>query len=545
MSGQIPTYDYIIVGAGSAGCVLANRLSEAPENKVLILEAGRQDRNWLIHIPMGVAKIWNQERFNWSYSSEPEPNMDNRQLYHPRGKVLGGSSSINMMAYVRGNGADYDRWAQMGLSDWSYEKVLPYFRRAEKFLNGTDVYHGDKGPLHTQPLLSQDPLMEAYFQAGRDAGFTVTEDFNGAEQEGLARMQFNIGGGRRQSSSVAFLHPVLHRSNLDLIVNAHVVKIDFENNKAVGVTYIKGGNIRSVRVDREVILSSGAFNSPQILMLSGIGPADHLREVEIEPRLDVQDVGANLQDHPSIMIEHKRSQTSDFHRWLRLDRLSIIMLRALLFRRGPATMPLGFGTGFVKSGPEVALPDIQLFFRLFSMHAHEWFPVFKPAGEDGLGFLACHLRPESRGTVRLRSSNPLDAPRIVNNFFSTEYDRRAIRQSFKYLRKIAGGSSFEGVRGDESVPGKDVQSDDEIDAYIRQTANTVFHPAGTCRMGVDEQSVVDTQLRVRGSQNLRVVDASVMPDLVGGNINAPVLMIADKASDMILGNDQLPSAELD
>ena len=537
-------FDYIVVGAGSAGCVLANRLSENSSHRVLILEAGKKDSNWLIHIPMGVAKIWNQDRFNWSYYSDPEPHMENRKLYHPRGKVLGGSSAINMMAYVRGNSGDYDRWAQMGLTDWSYERVLPYFCKAETFITGANDYHGEDGPVKTQPNPSADPLMEAYFEAGKAAGLPVIEDYNGAEQEGLARMQFNIGNGRRQSAAVSFLHPVLKRSNLKLVTEANVTQIDFDGTKAVGITYSQGGLSVTATAAKEVILASGAFNSPQLLMRSGVGPAAHLQEAGVRVVADRQNVGGNLQDHPSVMIEFKRRRRSDFHRQLRLDRLSFNMLRALFMKDGPATMPLGFGTGFVKSAPEIALPDIQLFFRLFSVYAHDWFPLVKPAGMDGLGLLACHLRPESRGTVRLDPKNPNGPPRILNNLLSTDYDRRAMRFSFKLMRTLAGAKSFEKDIEEETLPGPGVQGDDEIDAFIRQNAVTVYHPVGTCRMGIDDASVVGPDLRVRGCQNLRVVDASVMPDIVGGNLNAPVMMIADKASDIILGLDQLPAAAL-
>lgn len=537
-------FDYIIVGAGSAGCVLANRLSEDPSNRVLLLEAGKKDDNWLIHIPMGVAKIWNQDRFNWSYHSEPEPYMENRKLFHPRGKVLGGSSAINLMAYVRGNKGDYDRWAQMGLIEWSFERVLPYFRRAEKFIKGADVFHGEDGPLMTQPHPSTDPLMDAFFEAGISAGLQITDDFNGAEQEGLARMQFNIGNGRRQSAAVSFLHPVLHRPNLTVFTESNVGQIEFEGTRATGITFSRGENAITARAFKNIILASGAYNSPQLLMRSGVGPAEHLREAGIDVVAHSENVGGNLQDHPSLTIEFKRKRISDFHQKLRFDRLCINMMRALLMKDGPATMPLGFGTGFLRSAHEITLPDIQIFFRLFSMRAHEWFPLLKPPGMDGLGFVACHLRPESRGTVRLDLRNPLDPPRITNNFLSTDYDRHAMRFSFKMLRTLAGAASFAEDIGEEVLPGPIVQSDDDIDAFIRQNAVTVFHPVGTCRMGIDEAAVVDPKLQVRGCQNLRVVDASVMPDIIGGNLNAPVMMIADKASDIILGRSQLPAVEI-
>jgi choline dehydrogenase-like flavoprotein len=530
------TYDYIIVGAGSAGCVLANRLSANQKNSVLVLEAGKKDDNWLINIPLGTSKIWNDPKFNWSYISEPEPYMNNRRLYHPRGKVLGGSSSINMTAYVRGNAGDYDRWGQMGLTDWTYDKVLPYFKKSENYLTEQNKYHGNDGPLKTSLSPTEDPIYKSYIAAGEALGYPHQTDYNGKEQEGLTKMQFTTAEGRRQSTAVAFLHPALSRNNLKAITGAHVECIQFDGVKAVGVKYTNKGQTFIANAAKEVILSGGTYNSAQMLMLSGVGPAAHLIDHNIPIVADRANVGMNLQDHPSTTIEYERTTPSKFNKNLRYDRLVFNMLRAKLFKSGPAAEPIGFGTGFVKSREELALPDIQIFFRLFSSQAREWFPFLRKPGPSGIGLMACHLRPEARGSVTLASNKTADAPKIINNFFSTETDREALRQAFKIIRSIATNPALSAHIGAEIVPNRPVQSEEDIDNFIRETSNTVFHPIGTCRMGCDDASVVDPKMKVRGCDNLRVVDASIMPDLVGGNINAPVIMIAEKAADYILSS---------
>ncbi|MEE2760231.1 MAG: GMC family oxidoreductase N-terminal domain-containing protein [Pseudomonadota bacterium] len=531
-------FDYVIAGAGSAGSILAARLSEDGRSRVLVLEAGPRDSHPLIHIPLGTGKVWNMPSLNWSYMSDPEPHMDGRRLFHPRGKVVGGSGAINMAAYVRGHVGDYDRWAQMGLSDWSFEKVLPYFKRSENYAGGGDAYHGQGGPMQTQRNETTDTLMECWLEAGRTAGYGAVEDYNAASQDGAARMQFNIGSGRRSNSAVAFLRPALKRSNLTLITGAQATRIILDGKCATGIEYRQDGATRAVRAG-EVILAGGAYNSPQLLMLSGIGPAAHLREMGIDVIEDVNGVGGNLQDHPAISIEYRRLQTSQFMRNLRLDKLTINIARAWLFGTGPASRPVGFSTAFIRSREGLEMPNLQFFFRPYSRFARQWLPVVYPHEPDVVSITACHLRPESRGEVRLKSTDPMAPVGFVNNFLSTEVDREALRQAFKISRQWVGQPVFDGIRAEETLPGKQVETDTDIDAFIRETAMTVFHPVGTCRMGTDPASVVDPELRVRGTEGLRVVDASVMPDLVGGNINACVMMIAEKASDIIRGKPAL------
>ena len=537
ISGVPPSesFDFVIVGGGSAGCVLAYRLSEDGNSRVLVLEAGVRDSSMLIHLPLGVGKVWNDPRFNWSYMSEPEPHLGGRQIFHPRGKVLGGGSSINMLAYVRGNRGDFDRWRQTGLGGWSYDDVLPYFKRAESFEDRDNPYHGTDGPWKIRTTPIADPIIDTFFDAARSAGYPQTPDYNGAVQDGVARLQINADRGRRQSTAVAYLRPAMQRPNVKVETGAHVTRVLLEDGRAVGVEYVIGSETRRVRAEREVILSGGAINSPQVLMLSGIGPGDHLAEIGIETRHELPQVGGNLQDHPAISVEYEYATPSRFHKHLRMDRLFVNAIRAMLFGTGPVALPPSSLTGFFKSRPELELPDIQMFFRPTAIDAHEWFPVIRPPADESFAFRTCHLRPESRGTVRLRSADPVDPVRIQNNFLATETDRFVQRESFRIIRRLAAQPAFDGARGSELMPGADVNSDDEVDAFVRETLATVYHPASTCRMGADQNSVVDSELRVRGVDRLRVADASIFPDLVGGNINAVVVMVAEKASDMILG----------
>jgi len=543
MVGRSGQYDYVIVGAGSAGCVLANRLGAAGA-RVLVLEAGGPDKSWLIHIPLGVGKVWHSPDFNWSYTSDPEPHLNGKEIFHPRGKVLGGSSSINMMAYVRGHRGDYDRWRQMGLDGWSYADVLPYFRRAETFEDPANPFHGTDGPLTIQTSRVDDPLIDIFLEAAVAAGYELTEDYNGAKQEGFARLQVNVRDGKRCSAAVAYLHPAIARGGVDVETGAMVTGVMLERGRATGVRYLKEGVAEIAHAGTEVILSGGAINSPQVLMLSGIGPAEHLAEHGIAAMLDRPGVGGNLQDHPSIGIDYSYAVPSEFHRHLRMDRLALDMVRAHLFGTGRAAVAPSSATAFVRSGPEAELPDIQLFFRPVSVSAREWFPLLKAPAHETFTFRACHLRPESRGTVRLRSADPLAKVRIQNNFLSTDTDRRVMRDAFRLVRTLAFQRVFDPVRGPEFNPGAEVETDDQIDAFARANLGTVYHPIGTCRMGSDDAAIVDPELRVRGIEALRVVDASVFPDLVGGNINAVVIMIAEKAADAILGNQPPARAEL-
>jgi choline dehydrogenase-like flavoprotein len=537
----LASFDYIIVGAGSAGCVLANRLSEDATRRVLILEAGARDSDMLIHIPLGIGKIAGAQLYNWKYMSAPEPHADNRSIYHPRGKVLGGSSSINMMAYVRGHARDFDRWRQKGCDGWSYAEVLPYFMKSENFETGGDDWHGAGGPLQVKPAANADPIFEAFLKAGATAGYPRTDDYNGAEQEGFATLQQTIGGGKRSSGSSAFLRPAERRSNLKIVTEATVTRIIIEQGRAVGVAYTKGGVATEIRTTGEVILSGGAINSPQLLMLSGIGPGEHLKDHGLDVVCDLPGVGQNLQDHPAIGMNFLRSDVSDLHQHLRFDRLLLAMVRAQLFGTGFAATAPSSVTAFVKSGAEVKLPDTQYFCRLGGLQPKPWFPLLSPANPDGFAMLMAHLRPDARGAVSLASADSNAPPRILNNFLATERDRRILRDGVRRLRDLARQPSMAALAGEEVLPGTEIETDDEIDAYVRQYLGTVFHPCATARMGADDTAVVDPQLNVRGIDRLRVVDASVMPDIVGGNINAVVFMIAEKAADMIRGKTPLQS----
>jgi len=537
------TYDYIIAGAGSAGCVLASRLTEGEAAQVLVVEAGGRDWHPYIHVPLGMGKLHERRMFDWGFMTEPEPNLNGRSIEASRGKVLGGSSSINVMAYTRGNRADFDRWVQKGATGWTYADVLPYFKRCETFAGGANAWRGGSGPLGTEFAKTTDPLYPAWIEAAKAAGIATTADYNAASQEGFGRSQYTIRNGNRSSAATAFLKPALRRPNLTIETRALVTRVILRGTTAAGIEYIKNGRVLQAGATREVIVSGGAFSTPQILMLSGIGPAAHLYKVGIDPVIDLP-VGRNLQDHLAVFLSFVRSDPGPFHRQMRFDRMAFGMIRAWLFGTGPGTVVPGGLHAFVKTRPEIPAPDIEFMFRGVATDAHLWFPVIRPPRPDGFAIRPTLLHPDSRGEILLRSNDARDPMRIAYNFFSAPNDLPTLREGFQLARHIAYQQPLDRFRSAETAPGPSHTSDAEIDAYIRTTAITAHHPAGTCPMGVGPDAVLDPQMRVQGTERLRVVDASAMPDLISGHLNAAVLMMAEKAADIIAGKPPLKSAEV-
>jgi choline dehydrogenase/4-pyridoxate dehydrogenase len=531
------SFDYIIIGGGSAGCTLANRLSADGRTRVLLLEAGGWDRHLLLKLPLAWGAVLLNRMYDWGYDTEPEERMDNRRIEVARGKVVGGSSSINAMAYVRGNRADYERWASRGLPDWSYEKVLPYFRKQESWEGGASRYRGGNGPLAIRKARYQDPLVEAYLAGAQDMGYALNDDYNGIEQDGFARMQMTIRDGRRESAATGYLHPVLSRENLTVRVNSLVTRVAIEGTRAVGVEYIQKGERRFVSADREVILCGGAINSPQLLMLSGIGDPAELSTHNVPLKAALPGVGKNLQDHVAALLLYGRHDKSPFLRHMRADRLLLALGQGLLLGKGFATELPGGITGFVKTTADEPIPDIQLLFIAGSLAAKPYLQPFSQPFADSFACRVVLLRPESRGSITLASANPLVHPKIRQALLAIDADWRKLSAGIGIFRELAQLPRLAPYVAREIGPGAAVTTQSELEAYVQRTAVTAHHPCGTCHMGQagDGGAVVDPELRVHGVERLRVVDASVFPDLVGGNINAPVIMIAEKAADLILG----------
>ena len=529
MSGQ--EFDYIIVGSGSAGGFLALRLSENPANRVLVLEAGSTDAHWTTRIPAGSRYTYSGGSRNWCFETEPEPHMNNRVLFQPRGKVLGGTSSLNGMVYVRGHRQDYQEWVDAGADGWGYDDVLPHFKAIERYSNGPDAWRGDKGPISVVKLKDNHPIENAFVEAGQQAGYPAPTDYNGEKQEGVGYFQLTTRNGRRCSAAVGYLNPIKSRPNLQIITHAHVQRLATEAKRVTGVVYKdKKGVECTVTANSEVIVSSGAIGSPQLLMLSGIGEAAQLEEHGIDVVADLPGVGKNLQDHLQARLVYKCNEPTLNDEVRSLFDQARIALKYLLFRAGPMTMAASLATGFLKTRRELETPDIQF-------HIQPW--SADSPGEGVHPFSAftmsvCQLRPESRGEIRLKKGDPSGYPTIHPNYLATETDRKTILEGVKIARKIATQKPLVSKIASSHSPKENIETDEELMEWVKDTATTIYHPTGTCKMGSDRMAVVDARLRVHGIEGLRIADCSIMPEIVSGNTNAPAIMIGEKASDLIL-----------
>ncbi|NEY90605.1 choline dehydrogenase [Tabrizicola oligotrophica] len=530
-------FDYIIIGAGSAGCVLANRLSADPSLRVLVLEYGGSDNSIFIQMPTALSIPMNGTKYNWRYFTEPEPGLDGRRVHCPRGKVLGGSSSINGLVYMRGHARDFDEWQELGARGWGYADVLPYFQRAEAWQDGADQWRGGEGPLATNAgNRMKNPLYRAFVEAGRDAGYTTTDDPNGHLQEGFGPMHMTVKDGRRWSTANAYLKPAMGRANLTVLTHALTRRVILTGKRATGVEYEHGGARHTATARREVLVACGPIGAPHLLQRSGIGPGAVLRAAGVEVLHDLPGVGENLQDHSEVYIQYACKEPITLNGKMDLFSRFLIGAEWLLFKRGLSVTNHFESGGFIRSDASLKWPDIQFHFLPAAMR----YDGKKPLKGHGFMVLTGPNKPKSRGHVRLRSADPAEQPAILFNYLDREEDREGFRRCLRLTREIVAQPAFDRFRGVEIAPGPEVQRDDEIDAWVRETMESTYHPCGTCRMGEDEMAVVDSSLRVRGLDGLRVIDSSVFPSEPNANLNAPTIMLAERGADLVLGRPLLP-----